>query len=671
MRDHDDRSPACESGERLLNGFAEDDVLDLYRRMLLIRRFEEGASQLYRDGEVPGFVHVSLGQEATAAGACWPLRISDGIVSTHRGHGHCLAKGAEPVGMFAELMGRSTGTCGGFGGSMHIADVNRGVFGANGIVGAGLPIATGIAQAMQLRGTDDVVVAFFGDGAVATGAFHEAMNLAGLWRLPILFLCENNHYAEFTETTAQHRVPVRERAHAYGFEGTAIDGNDVIAVATTVRDLVARLRVGEGPFLVEADTYRWHGHYEGDQARYRDPDVHATLLEADPVARCAAMLDDHGLTPQREAIDASVESEIAQAIDSARSAAPPDPSVRDSFVTRPRPVLIEGSVAADAETFRVMDAVREALLTELEDSDDVWFAGIDVGAGGNIYGVTRGLWSRFETRVLDTPISESAIVGLAVGGAMAGSRPVVEIMYMDFIGVCLDQIINQAAKLPFMTGGSATMSLVIRTQIGAGRSSGAQHSQSLEAVLAHIPGLVVVMPSTPADFYGLLRASIADPNPVVFIEHRFLYGKKGPRPPRDHIVPIGVASVRRDGSDLTIVSWSKCVDHCLDAAERAAQRGIEAEVIDLRTISPLDTATLTASVTKTGRVLIVHEAVTSGGFGAEIAARIAEECFFALDCPPRRLGAPFSPAPYAPSLEEGYVPDAERILAAIIELSSE
>jgi 2-oxoisovalerate dehydrogenase E1 component len=251
---------------------------------------------------------------------------------------------------------------------------------------------------------------------------------------------------------------------------------------------------------------------------------------------------------------------------------------------------------------------------------------------------------------------------------MAGTRPVVEIMYMDFIGVCLDQIMNQAAKLPFMTGGSATMSLVIRTQIGAGQSSGAQHSQSLEVLLAHIPGLVVVMPSTPADFYGLLRASIADPNPVVFVEHRFLYGKKGPRPPREHIVPIGVAAVRREGRDVTIVSWSKCVDHCLDAAERAAELGIEAEVIDLRTISPLDTATLMASVTKTGRVLIVHEAVTAGGFGAELAARIAEECFFSLDCPPRRVGAPFSPAPYAPSLEKGYVPDAEQILAAITDL---
>lgn len=259
-------------------------------------------------------------------------------------------------------------------------------------------------------------------------------------------------------------------------------------------------------------------------------------------------------------------------------------------------------------------------------------------------------------------------MGLAVGGAMAGTRPVVEIMYMDFIGVCLDQIMNQAAKLPFMTGGSASMALVIRTQIGAGRSSGAQHSQSLEAMLAHIPGLVVVMPSTPADFYGLLRASIADPNPVVFVEHRFLYGKKGPRPPRDHIVPIGVAAVRREGCDLTIVSWSKCVDHCLDAAEQAIAHGIDAEVIDLRTIAPLDTATVMASVAKTGRVLIVHEAVTAGGFGAELSARIAEECFFSLDCPPRRLGAPFTPAPYAPALEDGYVPDVEQILTAIVEL---
>jgi 2-oxoisovalerate dehydrogenase E1 component len=650
------------------------DALEIYRRMVRIRLFEETAAELYRDGAIPGFLHVSTGQEATAVGACWSLRQTDGIVSTHRGHGHCLAKGAEPGPMFAELMGKSTGTCRGYGGSMHIADISKGIFGANGIVGAGLPIAAGIAQAMRLRGTDDVVVAFFGDGAVATGAFHEAVNLAALRRLPILFLCENNHYAEFSAAESQHLVPVHQRAAAYGIEGSTVDGNDVLEVCAVASDLIARLRAGERPHLLEAVTYRRHGHYEGDPGRYRSEAELAEWQARDPLANLEAEFALRNLTEKASAVLEEVRAEITQAVAFAYDS--PEPEVEPKTYEQSRLSEADRYWASHAldelggdEVFRTMDAVKEAIDKEMSDGDDVWLAGIDVGPGGNIYGVTRGLWQKFDGRVIDTPISETAIAGLAVGGAMAGTRPIVEIMYCDFIGVCLDQIMNQAAKLPFMTGGAATMSLVIRTQIGAGRSSAAQHSQSLEAMLAHIPGLVVVMPSTPAETYGLLRSAIADPRPVVFIEHRFLYGKKGPRPPADSLVPIGVAAVRRPGRDVTVISWSKSVDRCLAAAEIAAERGVDAEVIDLRTVSPIDQQTIVASVTKTGRLVVVHEAVVSGGLGAEIAARVADECFWHLDAPVRRVGAPFSPAPYAPSLERDYVPDEERILDEILSVA--
>ena len=235
----------------------------------------------------------------------------------------------------------------------------------------------------------------------------------------------------------------------------------------------------------------------------------------------------------------------------------------------------------------------------------------------------------------DTPISETAVVGLGVGAAMAGMRPVVEVMYLDFLGVCFDQLLNQAAKLPFMTGGAAEMALTVRTQFGAGRSSGSQHSQSLEALLAHIPGLTVVMPSTPADTYGLLRAAIQDPNPVVFIENRLLYGMKGPQPPADHIVPIGMSAVVRPGTDVTVVSVSRMVHEALAAADELAGEGISVEVIDLRTVAPLDMAPILESVHKTGRLLIAHEAVVPFGIGAEIAATVAREAFWDLDAPDR------------------------------------
>jgi 2-oxoisovalerate dehydrogenase E1 component len=317
-----------------------------------------------------------------------------------------------------------------------------------------------------------------------------------------------------------------------------------------------------------------------------------------------------------------------------------------------------------------MDAIRSALEAELTADERVFVAGIDVGAGGNVFGLMRGLADQFGDRVRDTPISETAIVGLGVGAAMAGMRPVVEMMYLDFLGVCFDQLLNQAAKLPFMTGGAAEMALTVRTQFGAGRSSGSQHSQSLEALLAHIPGLTVVMPSTPADTYGLLRAAIQDPNPVVFIENRLLYGMKGPQPPSEYLLPIGKAAVVRTGADVTVVSISRMVHEAVAAAEQLSEEGISVEVIDLRTLAPLDLAPILDSVHKTNRLLIAHEAVVPFGMGAEIAAVVAREGFWDLDAPIQRIGAAATPPPYAPDLERAWLPDREDIAEAIRHLSA-
>ena len=641
--------------------------LEMHRRMAVIRGFETRASALYRDGKVPGFVHLCVGQEASAVGACWPLGPDDGITSTHRGHGHCLAKGLDPQAMFAELMGRETGVNRGRAGSMHIADPSRGIFGANGIVGAGLPIAVGAALAGRLSGNERVVVAFFGDGAAAQGAFHEAVNLAAVWQLPVIFFCENNKYSEFSSTASQHGARLSERALGYGVPFVTIDGNDVVAVARSMAAVVARVRGGAGPVLVEADTYRWHGHYEGDPERYRDEtEVRRWRTERDPL-----MLSRAGLAEYADRVDQiedEVERELDEAVARASAAAMPAPESLHRYVIADRPTPPEPEPPTGAP-FRMMDAICEALTAELEQDPRVFLAGIDVGAGGNVFGLTRGLHQRWPDRVRDTPISEAAIVGLGVGAAMAGLRPVVEVMYLDFIGVCLDQIMNQAAKLRFMSGGIADMGLTIRTQFGAGRSSGSQHSQSLEALLAHIPGLTVVMPSNPADAYGLLRASIQDPNPVVFIENRLTYGLKGPRPPSDHLIPLGRAAVARAGTDVTVVSLSRMVNDCLAAANAAGDEGISVEVIDLRTVVPLDRATILASLEKTSKLLIAHEAVRDFGIGAEIAALAVDEGFWLLDAPVRRLAPPPVPAPYAPSLEQAWLPDHDRILNEIRDLA--
>ena len=644
-----------------------DDLLEMYRRMVVIRGFEERVAALYRDGEVPGFVHLSIGQEASAVGACWPLGPADVITSTHRGHGHCLAKGLDPLRMFAELMGREQGANRGRGGSMHIADPHLGIFGANGIVGAGLPIAVGAATAAQLRADGTIAVAFFGDGAVAQGAFHEAVNLAAVWQLPIVFFCENNGYAEFSPASAQHAAPLQRRADGYGVDYMAVDGNDVVATAEAMQDLVDAIRAGRRPAIVEATTYRWHGHYEGDPQRYRAPDEVKAWEARDPLVVHAARLRAAGFDDDAiRSLDSSVAQDLDAAVTAARRLASPSPATLFDFVLRPRPSRPEPpSPDDDAPVFRTMDAIHAALEAELAADERVFIAGIDVGAGGNVFGLTRGLQDRFGARVRDTPISETAIMGLGVGAAMAGMRPVVEMMYLDFVGVCLDQLLNQAAKLPFMTGGAAEMALTVRTQFGAGRSSGSQHSQSLEALLAHIPGLTVIMPSTPADTYGLLRAAIQDPNPVIFIENRQLYGMKGPQPPADHLVPIGRCRVARVGTDVTVVSVSRMVHETLAAAEHVAAEGISVEVIDLRTVAPLDVTAILDSVRKTGRLLVAHEAVVPFGIGAEIAAVVAREAFWDLDAPIQRVGAAATPPPYAPDLERAWLPDRDDIAAAI------
>ena len=646
----------------------------MHRRMLVIRGFEQRVSALYRDGEVPGFVHLSIGQEAAAVGACWPLRPTDVITSTHRGHGHCLAKGLDPLGMFAELMGRDQGTNRGRGGSMHIADPKLGIFGANGIVAAGVPIAAGAAAAAQLRADGGVAVAFFGDGAPAQGAFHEAVNLAAVWRLPVVFFCENNGYAEFSPASTQHVASLEQRAAGYGVEWVGVDGNDVVATAAVMADVVASVRAGD---TVPSSSRRRRTAGTATTRAIPSATAHQRRSRSGRGATpcsptSAACVTPASATTRSRRWSPRWPSELDGAVEAARRLEEPAPSTLGDFVVRARPSRARArtrsrrrpGVPHDGRDPHGPRGRARVRTSGCSSPASTW------ATAGTSSASRAGLRDQFGDRVRDTPISETAILGLGVGAAMAGMRPVVEVMYLDFLGVCFDQLLNQAAKLPFMTGGAARMALTVRTQFGAGRSSGSQHSQSLEALLAHIPGLSVVMPSTPADTYGLLRAAIQDPNPVVFIENRLLYGMKGPQPPADHLVPIGVSSVVRPGTDVTVVSVSRMVHEAVAAAESLAADGISAEVIDLRTVAPLDMAPILESVAKTSRLLIAHEAVVPFGIGAEIAAVVTREAFWDLDAPIERIGAAPTPPPYAPPLERAWLPDREDIADAIRRLAA-
>jgi len=325
------------------------------------------------------------------------------------------------------------------------------------------------------------------------------------------------------------------------------------------------------------------------------------------------------------------------------------------------------SIAPEASRYRYMDAVRDAIADEMRADPRVVLLGIDVGAGGGIFAVTRGLYEEFgPERVRDTPISESGVLGAAVGAAATGLKPIVELMFMDFLGVCFDPLLNQASKLRYMTGGGLSFPLVVRTQTGAGRSSGAQHSQSLEAIVAHVPGLKVVLPSTVADAYSLMRSAIRDPDPVVYVENRTLYSRRDVRPDAtQEPAPLGSARVVRPGADVTVVAWSRMVEVSLEAAETLAGNGVDLEVIDLRSLVPLDLATLLESVRRTGRMVVVHEAVQSFGAGAEIAQLVTEHAFDDLRAPVARVGAPAVPMPFSPPLEALCIPGVDRVVAAV------
>ena len=647
---------------------AEPDLLGLYRQLLLIRKFELQVVELSQQALVCGAAHPYTGEEAIAAGACAALDEGDYVLSNHRGHGHCIAKGGDIKLMMAELLGRANGYCKGRGGSMHIVDTAKGILGANGIVAGGMPISVGAGLASTSFGDSAVTLCFFGDGGSNQGSFHESLNLASLWKLPVVYICENNCYAVSTNVSdAVAAESIAARASAYLMPGEVVDGNDVLAVRRAVKTAVERGRAGEGPSLIECRTYRIEGHYVGDPCKYRSKEELAEWKARDPITRFNEYLLKQGHSKEAlEQIEAEVDAAIADAVEFAKQSPEPDAAGVEEHVYAPVEVsAAEERKPRDGEreiTYR--EAINEALAEELERDERVFLVGEDIGLHGGAFQVTAGLYERFGgERVRNTPISEAAIVGCAIGAAIRGLRPVAEIMYVDFTTLAMDQIANQAAKMRYMFGGQLNVPLVIRAPGGSGgRGNAAQHSQSLEAWFMHVPGLKVVMPSTPYDAKGLLKSAIRDPNPVVFIEHKVLYNTKGPVPEGDYAIPLGRADVKRAGEALTIIATSRMVIRALEAAAQLAEEGIEAEIVDPRTLVPLDMPTIAGSAQKTGRVLIVTEDCQTAGSAAEILSRVTEACFDDLDAPVKRLCGLDVPIPYSRILEQAAVPSVEKII---------
>jgi 2-oxoisovalerate dehydrogenase E1 component len=659
----------------------EPEVLKaIYGQMARIRAVDKAIQSGLSAGKFMFTYWPMTGQECIPATISQLISSRDYMITTYRGIHDQVAKGVDLYGMFAEALGREDGVNKGKGGSPHISDPASGSMVTTAIVGAGAPIANGLAISAKERGEDRVTIVNFGDGATSIGAMHEAMNLAGAWKLPVIFLCQNNQWGEYTPIpvyTASKSFAAR--ADALGFRGVQLDGNDPVSFYNGMKDVIESVRAGNGPVFVEAKTFRLGPHAGvGDNYNVSKEELEAGKERA-PVKKTRELLIDTGicsddeLTALEEAAQKEVDDAIARALES--TVTPASETMIDVFEdadcvpqrghypVRPE----ESGLPSETKSMSMAEAVLDAQQIAMKANPEVFILGEDVGdPHGGVFGTNKGLQTEYgETRVRPTPIAEQAIIGAALGSSIAGMSPIAEIMFTDFFGVCLDQIANHAAKQRYMSGSATHAPMTIRVQAGGGMGGfGAQHSQSMEAWLLHVPGIKVVYPSNALDAKGLLLSCINDPDPCVMIESMMLlYTQKGEVPVGEYRIPLGVAKVVREGTDITLISYGWMLNQTLAAAEELAKEGINAEVIDLRSLVPIDYHRVLESVKKTGRAMVVHAAVEFCGFGAEIASTINDELWGKLKAPATRLGAAYAPIAYSNAIEFNQVPGAAHIVA--------
>ncbi|MDV7142151.1 pyruvate dehydrogenase (acetyl-transferring) E1 component subunit alpha [Tropicimonas sp. TH_r6] len=646
-----------------------EHVLSLLTGMIRIRKFEDKCAELYQQQKIRGFLHLYDGEEAIAAGVIPVLGPDDKIVATYREHGQALARGVPMTTVMAEMYGKAEGCSGGRGGSMHIFDAATNFYGGNAIVGGGLPLAAGIALADRMRAAPHVTACFFGDGAAAEGEFHETLNLAALWNLPVLFVCENNGYAMGTAIARYDSdTDIHRKAQAYGLESRQVDGMDVVAVEAAARAAVQFIRETGKPVFLECRTYRFRPHSMFDAQLYRSKEEIEDWRKRGPIHRFQDWALQSGLLHAEDVtrIHTVVDAEIAEAVDFAEAGTwEPVADLAKHVMATPRPDPVTARPSGQTEEMTYREAVKQGLSEALTRDDRVFLMGEDVGAYGGCYAVSKGLLDAFgEDRIRDTPLSESGFTGAGIGAAAAGMRPIVEVMTVNFSLLALDQILNTAATVRHMSGGQFGVPVVIRMATGAGKQLAAQHSHSLEGWFAHIPGLKVLAPATLEDARGMLWTALEDPDPVLIFENVMLYNRTDQLDTNAGPVDISKAAIRRKGGDVTLITYGGSLYKTLEAAEELASEGVSAEVIDLRVLRPLDDATIMTSVGRTRRAVIVDEGWKSGSLSAEIAARIHEQVFWRMDAPVGRICSAEVPIPYPAHLEQAAIPQVPQIVAA-------
>ena len=611
---------------------------------------------LLRQGRIAKWFS-GYGQEAIAVGTTLALHDRDYILPMHRNLGVWTTRDVDRERLFCQLMGKEGGFTNGRDRTFHFGLPEKHLVGMISHMAAMLPVACGLGQAIRYRNEDRVACAFCGDGGSREGDFHEALNLASVWNLPVVFLVENNGYGLSTPTDAAVAPDdIADAAAGYDMPGRVVDGNDLFAVMEAVHWARAHAR-DEGPVLLEMKTFRVRGHEEASGTAYVPDALIETWKDKDPVARVTARLRNEGLLTDAE-MDA-IRDDHASSVDALAEWALDQPAVtstpeaeRDA-VFAPGPDPNPPSPDRETEETRFIDAIQDGLWAAMQETENLILMGQDIAEYGGAFKVTDGFVEEFgEERVRNTPIIEDGAIGAGMGLALEDLPAVVEMQYADFVSCGFNQIVNNLATTQYR--GGQPVNVTIRMPFGGGIGAGPFHSQSREAWFAHTPGLKVVVPATPRDAKGLLRAALADPNPVLFFEHKKLYRSvRGAVPTESYRLPFGEARIAREGTDATIVTYGVGVHWALAEAEhQSAENGAELEVVDLRTLVPWDRETVRESLQATNRLLVLHEATRTAGFGAEVAAELGETAFELLDAPITRVAAEDLPVPNAKPLED-------------------
>jgi 2-oxoisovalerate dehydrogenase E1 component len=636
----------------------DEQLQRLYIALLRPRMIEEKMLILLRQNKISKWFS-GIGQEAIAVGIAEALDDDEYILPMHRNLGVFTTRGLPLERLFAQWQGTSMGYTKGRDRSFHFGTKEHHIVGMISHLGPQNGIADGIALACKLKGEKKVTVVFNGDGATSEGDFHEGVNVAAVWDLPIIFVIENNGYGLSTPNHEQFRCKsFVDKAAGYGIEGFQVDGNNILEVYHALLDLSKKIRDKPAPILLECMTFRMRGHEEASGTKYVPTQVLEEWSRKDPVDNYEKFLKEEGvidsvfISAHRERIKSEIEKGLSLAFDETYPEADTGVELHDVYSPN-TPTIISPDTGAVSEK-RFVDAISDALRLCMERFPELILMGQDIAEYGGVFKITEGFVEKFgKERVRNTPLCESAIIGSALGLSIKGMKAMVEMQFADFVTEGFNQIVNNLAKIYWRWGQNADV--VIRMPTGGGTAAGPFHSQSNEAWFFHTPGLKIVYPSNPYDAKGLLCAAFEDPNPVLYFEHKFLYRSlKDKIPDAYYTLPIGKANLANEGSDLSIITYGMGTHWAREAVN--SMDGVSADIIDLRSLLPWDKESVELSVQKTNRALILHEDTLTGGIGAEISAWINEHCFRYLDAPVMRVASLDTPVPFAPTLERNFLP---------------